>query len=54
MRMTVTATGMTIDVPNENTARLYQSRGFAVPAVDPDCTKEAPKAGQKAKRPTKR
>lgn len=31
MEMRVTITGMTIDVQDEKTARLYQSRGFAVP-----------------------
>lgn len=53
MRMTVPATGMTIDVQDEKTARLYQSRGFAVPA-EPDGGNEAPKRGQKAKKAAKR
>ena len=44
MRMLVPVTGMTIDVSDEGTARLYQSRGFAVPADPED---EKPKAPRK-------
>lgn len=44
MLMRVPVTGMTIDVTDEATARLYQSRGFAVP-VDP--ADEKPKAPRK-------
>ena len=47
MRMHVPSTGMTIDVPDGETARLYQSCGFAVPA---DPVEEKPKARKRAPR----
>ncbi len=52
MQMLVIFTGMTIDVPDEETARLYQSRGFAVPA-DPVDEKPAAQPRKRAPRKTK-
>lgn len=43
MEMLVHVTGMTIDVPDEETARLYESRGFAVPVEPADEKPKAPR-----------
>lgn len=51
MQMLVHVTGMTIDVRDEEVARLYQSRGFAVPVIEPEDEGKKP-ARKRAQRKT--